>query len=137
MIVVDTNIIAYLLLPTSYTSLVDSLFKIDSNWAAPVLWKSEFRNVLALYLKKKIITLEKALELQDIAESIMTENEFTISSSQVLALVDKSNCSSYDCEFIALANQLNIKLVTQDKKILNDFLTSAVSVSDYLSSWKP
>jgi len=136
MIVVDTNIITYLLLPTSYTSLVDSLFKIDSEWAAPALWKSEFRNVLALYIRKKIITLEKALQLQDMAESIMTENEFDISSSQVLALVEKSNCSSYDCEFIALANQLNIQLVTQDKKILNEFSSSALSVSDYLSKWK-
>lgn len=136
MIVVDTNIITYLLLPTSYTSLVDSLFKIDSEWVAPVLWKSEFRNVLALYLRKKIITLEKALQLQDMAESIMAENEFDISSSQVLALVEKSNCSSYDCEFIALANQLNIQLVTQDKQILNEFSSISIPVSKYLSQWK-
>jgi len=53
MIVADTNIITYLLLPTTYTSSVDSLYKIDPDWAAPLLWKSEFRNVLALYLKKK------------------------------------------------------------------------------------
>ncbi len=133
MIVADTNIITYLLLPTSYTNSVDSLYKIDSDWAAPALWKSEFRNVLALYLRKKIITLEKALQLQDIAESIMAQNEFDISSSQVLALVEKSNCSSYDCEFIALANQLNIQLVTQDKKVLKEFPSSAISVSDFLS----
>ena len=64
MIIADTNIISYLLLPTPYSDSVDSLYKIDSNWVAPILWKSEFRNVLALYIRKNIITLEKALKLQ-------------------------------------------------------------------------
>ncbi len=135
MIVADTNIISYLLLPTSYTESVDALYKLDSSWVAPLLWKSEFRNVLALYLRKKIITLEKALQLQEKAELIMTHNEFDVSSSQVLALINESNCSSYDCEFIALAHHLNTLLITQDKKILKDFPSTAITVADFLSSY--
>jgi len=133
MIIADTNIISYLLLPTSYTDSVESLYKIDPDWAAPILWKSEFRNVMALYLRKKIITLEKAMQLQDTAESIIIQNEYDVSSSQVLALINESNCSSYDCEFVALAHHFNTKLVTQDKKILREFPSTAISVSDYLS----
>jgi len=133
MIVVDTNIITYLLLPTPYSDSVDSLYKLDSHWVAPALWKSEFRNVLALYLRKEIIALEKALQLQEKAESIMIHNEFDISSSQVLTLVDKSSCSSYDCEFIALAHHLNAPLITQDKKLLREFPSTAVSVASFLS----
>ncbi len=133
MIVADTNIISYLLLPTAYSDSVDSLYMLDSDWAAPTLWRSEFRNVLALYLRKKIITLEKALQLQSTAESIMAHNEFDVSSSQVLALVDSSQCSSYDCEFVALAHHLDIQLVTQDKRVLNGFPSTALSVSDFLS----
>ena len=133
MIVVDTNIIAYLLLPTPYSDSVDTLYKLDSHWVAPALWKSEFRNVLALYLRKEIITLEKALQLQETAESIMIHNEFDISSSQVLALVDKSSCSSYDCEFIALARHFNARLITQDKKLLRAFPSTAVSVASFIS----
>ncbi|HIL68702.1 MAG TPA: VapC toxin family PIN domain ribonuclease, partial [Verrucomicrobia bacterium] len=37
MIVTDTNIITYLLLPTSYTDSVESVYKVDSDWAAPTL----------------------------------------------------------------------------------------------------
>ncbi len=132
MIVADTNIISYLLLPTSYSNSADDLYKQDSNWAAPTLWKSEFRNVLALYLRKRIITLEKALQLQEAAESIMVNSEFDVSSSRVLALVEESNCSSYDCEFIALAHHLNTQLITQDKKILKEFPSTAISVTDFL-----
>ncbi len=133
MIIADTNIISYLLLPTSYTDSVESLYKIDPDWSAPILWKSEFRNVMALYLRKKIITLEKAMQLQDTAESIIIQNEYDVSSSQILAFIDESNCSSYDCEFVALAHHFDTKLVTQDKKILNEFPSTAISVSDFLS----
>ena len=133
MIVADTNIITYLLLPTAFTESVDTLYKIDSGWTAPTLWKSEFRNVLALYLRKNIITLEKALQLQDAAESIMAQNEFDVTSSQVLTLVNESNCSSYDCEFVALAKHLNTQLVTQDKKVLREFPSTAISIKDFLS----
>ena len=133
MIVADTNIISYFLLPTTYSNSVDSLYQLDPNWTAPILWKSEFRNVLALYLRKKVIGLDKALQLQDSAESMMTHNEFEISSSQVLSLVDKSNCSSYDCEFIALAHHLNIPLITQGKKVLREFPSTAMSVANYLA----
>ncbi len=132
MIVADTNIIAYLLLPTSYSNSVDDLYKQDSNWAAPTLWKSEFRNVLALYLRKRIITLEKALQLQETAESIMLNSEFDVSSSRILALVEEGNCSSYDCEFVALAHHLNTQLITQDKKILKEFPSTAISIADFL-----
>ena len=132
MIVADTNIISYLLLPTSNSDIVDKLFILDHEWVAPTLWKSEFRNVLALYLRKEIITLEKALQFQESAESIMARNEFDVPSAQVLALVAKSNCSSYDCEFIALAQHLNIQLVTQDKKILGEFSSIAISVVDFI-----
>ncbi len=132
MIVADTNIISYLLLPTSYSDTVDALYKVDSEWVAPTMWKSEFRNVLALYLRKKLITFETALRLQETAESIMENNEFDIPSSQVLALVNKSSCSSYDCEFVALAQHLNISLVTQDKKVLKEFPSLAISATTFI-----
>ena len=62
----------------------------------------------------------------------MAQNEFDVSSAQVLALIEKSNCSSYDCEFVALAQHLNIQLVTQDKKVLREFPSVAIPVLDYI-----
>jgi len=116
MIVADTNIISYLFLPTVYSERASQLYKIEPEWAAPSLLRSEFRNVLALYLRQKIVTLAEALVLQDEAEALMTDQEFTVTSLQVLTLTDSSICSAYDCEFVALAKQLSVKLVTQDKK---------------------
>ena len=134
MIVADTNIISYLFFPTSFSDSVDTLYQLDSNWTAPFLWKSEFCNVLSLYMRKDIINFEKALQILEKAESLMRNNEFDIPSTHILSLVDESTCSSYDCEFVALAQYLDTKLVTQDKKILREFSSVATSIKDYLAS---
>jgi len=130
MIVVDTNILSYLLLPTPHSELVDTIFRTDPEWAAPILWASEFRNVLIHYLRKEIITLEKALHLQENAEAIITA--FHIPSPRILALVQESTCSAYDCEFVALASQLAIPLVTEDQKILREFPAISLSINGFL-----
>jgi len=132
MIVVDTNIVSYFYLPTDYSQSVSQLYQQDSAWIAPALWRSEFRNVLTLYIRKKLLTLEQALVIQEDAESLFMDNEFQVTSAQVLALTNASTCSAYDCEFIALAKQLNVKLITQDKKILTEFPDIAFSISDFL-----
>lgn len=133
MIVADTNIISYLFLPTVYSEKSSQLYQTDADWAAPSLWRSEFRNVLALYLRQQIITLAEALLIQEEAEALMADHEFTVTSVQVLTLADSGSCSAYDCEFVALAKQLDVKLVTQDKKTLREFPEIAVSLDDFLN----
>lgn len=94
MIVADTNIISYLFLPTAYSAKASQLYRHDADWAAPSLWRSEFRNVPALYLRQKIITLAEALLIQEEAESLMADHEFEVISLPVLTLVDSSSCSA-------------------------------------------
>lgn len=132
MIVVDTNIIAYLYLPTELTDQAERLLLNEPEWAAPFLWRSEFRNVLALYLRKNILSIEAALKIQAEAEALMKGCEYQSVSFDVMQLVAASSCSAYDCEFVALAQALNTNLVTMDKKILKDFPKFAVSLKNYL-----
>lgn len=133
MIVADTNVIAYLLLPSPHTALTERLFRADPDWIAPVLWRSELRNVLALYLRKSLITLDDAVSLQAEAEALFQDKEFDVAARDVLALVDRSPCSAYDCEFVALAQNFSIKLVTMDKKVLAAFPETAVSPSGFMA----
>jgi len=121
MIVVDTNIISYFFIRGEETELAEKVFQRDHHWVAPLLWRSEFRNVLALCLRKDVISLEDAIQIMNKAELLMKGNEYSVSSFNTLRLVSLSGCSAYDCEFVALAQQLNISLVTLDKKILKNF----------------
>lgn len=132
MIIVDTNVIAYLYLSNERSEQVERLLEKDSEWAAPLLWRSELRNVLALYMRKEILSLEAAQAVMEEAMRLMDGREYEIVSFQVLDLVSKSTCSAYDCEFVALALELGLPFVTVDKKILKEFPGIAVSLNDYI-----
>ena len=121
MIVVDTNVIAYLYLPGAHASAVEALLARDPDWAAPLLWRSEFRNILAGYLRRGALTLEQAIAIQAEAEGLLSGREYDVESGDVLELVHGSDCSAYDCEFVSLAIRLRAALVTADKQLLKAF----------------
>lgn len=131
MIVVDTNVIAYLYLPGEYTAGAEALLEKAPEWAAPILWRSEFRNILAGYMRRKLISIEQAFSLQREAESLLGGGEYEVDSLAVLELVRGSDCSAYDCEFVALAMRLGTRLVTMDRKLLQAFPEHAVALSGY------
>jgi predicted nucleic acid-binding protein len=120
-IVVDSNILAYLYLPGEFTAAAEALLEREPEWAAPPLWRSEFRNILAGYVRRGLLNFEQASSLQAEAEALMHGFEFEVHSREVLELVRDSDCSAYDCEFVALACRLETKLVTMDKKVLRAF----------------
>ena len=128
MIVVDSNILAYLYLPGEFTAAAEALLEREPEWAAPPLWRSEFRNILAGYLRRNMLSFEQACSLQAEAESLLEGFEFDVPSRSVMELVRDSDCSAYDCEFVALAERLNAKLVTMDKKVLKAFPKRAFSL---------
>jgi predicted nucleic acid-binding protein len=134
MIVVDTNIIVYLYLEGERSAQVEKLLEKDMQWVAPLLWRSEFRNVLALYMRKRNLSLEQAQQIMREAMLLMQGREYEIVSSHVLERVAASGSSAYDCEFVALAEDLGTSLVTVDKKILKEFSQIAVSLDDILAS---
>ncbi len=129
MIVVDSNIVAYLYLPGDHTAKAESLLQRDAGWVAPLLWRSEFRNILAGYMRRQILTFQAALDLQQEAESLLASAEHEVDSRLVLELVRDSDCSAYDCEFIALAMMLGVKLVTMDGKLLKAFPRYAIDLA--------
>ena len=137
MIVVDTNIIGYLYLTGDHSAQVEQALLKDPLWSAPLLWRSELRNVLALYLRTKLLTPVEAQQIMSEATHLMQGREFEVASHQVLSLVERSTCSATDCEFVALAQDLGVPLVTMDKQILNQFPGTAISIDVYLAQVGP
>jgi predicted nucleic acid-binding protein len=127
-IVVDSNILAYLYLPGEFTAAAEALLEREPEWAATPRWRSEFRNVLAGYVRRKMLSFEQACSLQAEAESLLEGFEFEVHSREVMELVRDSDCSAYDCELVALAERLGSKLVTMEKKVLKIFPKYAVSL---------
>jgi predicted nucleic acid-binding protein len=134
MIVVDTNIIGYLYLTSDRSTQAEQALAKDPKWAAPLLWRSELRNVLALYIRKQILSLAEAQQVMEEAMGLMQNQEYEVNSLNVLRLVASSTCSAYDCEFVALAQDLDVRLVTVDRQILDQFPAIAVSLEAFVGS---
>ena len=121
MIVVDTNVVAALWLPSSTSSVAERVLARDPDWAAPLLWRSEFRSVLAGYLRRGHLDVERAAAVAEDAEAQLRGREYQVPSHRVLQRVAGSTCSAYDCEFVVLAEDLGVALVTHDRAILGAF----------------
>ena len=131
MIVVDTNVIAYLLMPGDQTPAARRTLERDAVWAAPLLWRSELCNVLAVAQRNRRLALTDALEVMEAATALMTGGEYAVPSPAVLRLAADSGCSAYDCEFVALAQDLGVPLVTADRQVLKNFGGMAVALERY------
>jgi predicted nucleic acid-binding protein len=133
LIVADTNLIVYFLLEGSFTREARAVYQKDPEWIAPLLWRSEFRNVLIQSLRHRLLGLDEILRVMSRAEALMKGNGYQIDSSRVLRLAAESGCSAYDCEFVALAVDLNVPLVTSDEALIRKFKPTAVSMRAFCS----
>ncbi len=133
MIVVDANILAYFLVDGAFNREAENVYDKDPHWTAPVLWRSEFLNFLVKCISKGKPGLEDALDVMEEAEQIMAENEYAVPSSDVLRAAATGRCTAYDAEYVVLARELGVKLVTTDTTLLKAFPETAVSPARFLS----
>ena len=131
MIVVDTNVIIYLLLNSDLTDLAEKVRRRDQQWCAPMLWCSEFRNVLMGYFRRGSISLPDFILLSELADTKVESRQ--VDGARVIELAADSGCTAYDCEFVSLAERLGVPLVTSDKKLLAAFPDFAVSMEAFVA----
>lgn len=133
MIVADVNLIAYLVLGGPNQGLAQRVLERDPIWGAPLLWRSEFRSVLAGFMRQRDLTVSDAWRAHGLADQLLAGQEFTVPGERVLELVAASDCSAYDCEYVALAEELAVPLVTADRQLLRAFPERAISPKDFVA----
>jgi len=134
MIVVDSNIIIHVHVQSESTALALKALQKEPHWVATPLWQSEFCNVMAGYIRRRILKLEDAKRIVKSALKTMEGREILPPSDIVLDLLAASDCSAYDCEYVALARHLNVKFVTCNNKILRSFPETAVELGAFAGS---
>ena len=132
MIVVDSNIIAARNLTSSLTSEAKQVEEKDPIWVMPVLWRYEFQNILATAIKAKQIKPEQALGIWKEISNILIENEYEPSASKVIDLVAQYGITTYDGQFIAIALEMEILCVTEDRELQEKFPGIAISMNEFL-----
>lgn len=132
MIVADTTMIAYLLLPVRRQETARAVFRKNPDWRAPALWRSEFCNVLVLMMRQENLGIADALELIARAERLLGQGDYRVPPALVLELAAQSGCTAYDCEFVALARELGVVLLTADKAVLKAFPAVALAPGTFI-----
>ena len=133
MIVVDTNLVVALLLTGPQRELAESVFARDRQWEVPLLWRSEFRRVLALTVRHAGLALAAAETYCSRAARLLEGREHAVDDATVLHLASASGCTAYDCEFVALAERLGVSLITFDREVLAAFPGTAMHPRQFAS----
>ncbi len=132
MIVVDTNIIHYCWVRGENTKIAQAVRQKDPEWHAPLLWRSELRNVLTAYLRRGLLTRTEIVGILSIVDQAFAEREHLIPDELVLDVVASSALTAYDAEFVALATALSVPLVTGDKAVIKAFPDRALTMQAFL-----
>ena len=132
MIVADSTLLAYLLRPGDKSAICDEIFLKDPDWAVPLICRSEIRNILTLYMRHERMSLNQALATMEKAECVWRDHEYAVPSTSVLELTHKHTITAYDGEFIVLAQELGIPLLTFDKAVRRMFPRIAIDPAAYL-----
>jgi len=132
MLVVDTNILAYLLIAGDRTKEAQSLYERDANWQSEAFLLIEFTNILATYQRTGGLSSNQSESLLNEAEARM-HNLITIPHITALRTAQRFGVSAYDARFLAAAEKFGAKLVTEDAKLRIAAPSLTQSLSDALS----
>lgn len=131
MIAVDANVIAYLWIRGPRTAAAERVLEKDADWIAPALWRSEIRSVAAGHLRAGDLTLDACLAIIGGAEAQMRGREFDVPTEAVMDLVARSQASAYDCEYVALAMDMGVRLVSNDLALGREFPGTVVGMKEF------
>jgi predicted nucleic acid-binding protein len=118
LIVADTNLVAYLLIEGEKTAAARAVWAKDSRWMLPTLWRSEFLNVLTTAVRARVLTIAQAHDTWHIAHAMFDQSEVEPSGDDVLDAAAERNLSAYDAQFVVAAVDLDVPLVTADRRLL-------------------
>ena len=133
MIVVDTNLVAYAVLPGERTADALRLAERDPEWVAPAVWRRELRNVLATLMRVRRLPLARALAAFEAAEALVADASIEPSVEECLRVAAKGRVSAWDAEFVFVADALGLPLVTADKRLARAFPGRVVPLEDLMA----
>jgi predicted nucleic acid-binding protein len=131
MIVADADVISYFWLDVDRTGAAREARRRDEEWVAPAFWRSEFRNVLYQHMEHRALSLTDALRIANRAEADLEERTYDVSTEAVLRLIDETGHPAYDCEYVVLAQHLDVPLVTGDGQVVDRFPDTAVLLENF------
>ena len=131
MIVVDVNVIVYLLTETPQRELARRVRTRDAHWLIPPLWRHEMLNVLATLTRQEVLDASSALTVWRNALALLGARERQPDMEQALSLAIGHGISAYASQYVTLAESLGIQLVSEDRKLQRLLPDRVASMADF------
>jgi predicted nucleic acid-binding protein len=133
MLFVDTNVVAYLMLEGSRNADARRLFEFDSDWQSEEFLLVEFSNLLSTATRLGRMRHHEAVGLLSNLTSLMAERLYRVPHSDALAIANQFGVSAYDARFLALAQSMDQKLVTEDARLRGAAPSLTLSIAQALA----
>jgi len=134
MIVADASLLAHLLIPSPDSALAEAVYRKDPEWSAPVLWRSELRSVLLQHIRHSGMKIELAKAVVEKALLVIRDRETLLPTPAVLEAAVFFNVSAYDAEYLVMARQRGVPLLTFDQKLQQAAQVLAIAPDAFASS---
>ena len=132
MIVVDANIVAYWTIKGAQTEAATRLRVADPVWVVPALCQHELLNVLWMYMRGDEMTLPQAIAVWDDCKAVIEGSGYEVPAHEILSLAQERNITAYDAQYVVLARELGVPLITEDKKLQSRCPDEARSMQEHI-----
>ena len=132
MIVVDANVVIYLVFETSFTPLAREVYARDPDWVVPDLWEAEVLNGLMNEVRAGHTNVEGAIRAATNAAAILSGKGHHCDRVNILRTANEACLTAYDAHYVVLARALGALLVTEDGPIKRRCPDVARSLKAYL-----
>ena len=133
MIVADANVVAALYFDCAATADAHRMLDLDGDWVVPELWRHEMLNIAANYAKFAQRGLAGVIAAWEHADATFSARQRQVNMSTALTLAVKHRASAYDAQYLALAMQLGVQLVSLDKKLCAAAPEIAISLREAIA----
>ena len=133
MLLVDTNVVAYLLIEGTHTQAAQQLRRRDPDWRSEAFLLVEFTNVLASSVATRRMTFGLAENFLGKAVALFDGKLRSMPPASVLAAAVRHGVCAYDARFLALAEAIGLPIVTEDKKLRDAAPNLTQSLADALA----
>ena len=117
MVVVDTNVLAYLLITSDQTPAAQALFEHDDDWHTEAFALIELCNLLTTACRSRGLSSSRARRILESGENLLRGHLHTVAHKSALTVANELAISAYDARFITVAQQLDQRLVTEDTRL--------------------
>lgn len=117
-ILVDANIVVYLLLKTDKTEKARQLFEQCSRWVSESFMPIELTSAFLTAVRMNEITAKQAAFcLEQALELFPPVNLLKANHYRTMEMAIKYKTSAYDARYLVIAQELGTRLVTNDKPL--------------------